>query len=124
MGNQSSRKQLSWCSFRPPVLTNQGQIGGRGRDPVPPPRIYSAYKEELVSLFCCLREQGRPREAPLLPGDLFLNGFRVGLSKQVKHGAAEIVRMTVWVPQLIGNRVQEEVPAWSKTGSTVNGWVL
>lgn len=44
------------------------------------------------------------------PGDLLLDSFSVGLCKQVKHGAAEVVGMTVGVSQLIGNCIQEEVP--------------
>lgn len=47
------------------------------------------------------------------PGDLLLDSFCVGLCKQVEHGAAEVVGVTVGVPQLVGDGIQEEVPAFS-----------
>lgn len=43
------------------------------------------------------------------PGDLLLDGLRVGLSKQVEHGAAKVMGVAVGVAQLVGNGVQEEV---------------
>lgn len=52
---------------------------------------------------CCERRSS--------PGDLLLNGLRVGLSKQVEHGAAEVMSVAVGVAQLVGNGVQEEVTA-------------
>lgn len=52
------------------------------------------------------------RGEQLSPGDLLLNGLGVGLSKQVEHGAAEVVGVAVWVAQLIGYRVQEQVSPW------------
>lgn len=47
----------------------------------------------------------------LSPGDLLLDSLSVGLCKQVQHGAAEVVSVAVGVSQLIGNCVQEKVPA-------------
>jgi sarcosine oxidase gamma subunit len=47
----------------------------------------------------------------LSPCDLFLDSFGVGLCKKVQHGAAEVVSVAVWVPQLICNCIQEEIPA-------------
>jgi hypothetical protein len=44
-----------------------------------------------------------------LPCDLFLDCFRVRLSKQIQQRTAEVVCMAVWVPQLIGNSIEEEV---------------
>lgn len=46
------------------------------------------------------------------PGDLLLDGLRVGLSKQVEHGAAEVMGVAVGVAQLVGNGIQEEVTPW------------
>lgn len=43
------------------------------------------------------------------PGDLLLDGLGVGLSKQIQHGAAEVMSVAVGVAQLIGNCVQEQV---------------
>ena len=54
------------------------------------------------------------------PGDLFLDSFCVSLSKEVKKGAAEVVSMTVWVAQLIGNGIQEQVPACNEQGVSRN----
>ena len=47
------------------------------------------------------------------PCDLFLNSFSVGLCKKVQHGAAEVVSVAIWVPQLICNCMQEEIPTFS-----------
>lgn len=47
----------------------------------------------------------------LSPGDLLLDGLCVGLCKQVEHGAAEVVGVAVGVAQLVGDGVQEEIPA-------------
>lgn len=33
-----------------------------------------------------------------VPGDLLLNSFCIGFCKQVKHGAAEVVRVAVGIP--------------------------
>lgn len=43
------------------------------------------------------------------PGDLLLDGLGVGLSKQIQHGATEVVGVAVGVPQLIGDGIQEQV---------------
>lgn len=42
-----------------------------------------------------------------VPCYLLLNSLCVGLSKQVEHSAAEVVRVAVWIAQLIGYRIQE-----------------
>lgn len=47
------------------------------------------------------------------PSDLLLDSLSVGLCKQVQHGATEVVGVTVGVSQLIGNCIQEKVPAFS-----------
>lgn len=39
------------------------------------------------------------------PCDLFLDCLSVRLGKKVQHGAAEVVRVAVWVPQLVCNCV-------------------
>ena len=44
------------------------------------------------------------------PGDLLLDGLRVGLSKQVKEATGEVVGVGVGVPQLVGDAVQEQIP--------------
>lgn len=51
----------------------------------------------------------RPVSVSISPGDLLLDGLCVGLSKQVEHGAAEVVSVAVGVAQLIGDRVQKQV---------------
>jgi len=43
---------------------------------------------------------------------LLLNRLRVRLGKQVQQRAAEIVRMTVGIAQLIGNGVQKQIPTY------------
>lgn len=52
------------------------------------------------------------------PGDLFLDGLCICLSKEVQEGAAEVVSVTVGVAQLIGDGIQEQVAACSEE------WVL
>jgi hypothetical protein len=52
-----------------------------------------------------------------LPCDLFLDCFRVRFGKQVQQRTAEVVRMTVWVPQLIGDSIEEQVPPCNTTPS-------
>jgi hypothetical protein len=42
--------------------------------------------------------------------DLLLDCLRVGLGKQIQQGAAEVMRVAVRIPQLVGNRIQEQVP--------------
>ena len=44
-------------------------------------------------------------------GDLLLDRLRVCLGKQVQQRAAEIVRVTVGIAQLVGNGIQEQIPA-------------
>lgn len=43
------------------------------------------------------------------PGDLLLDGLGIGLSKQIEHGAAEVVSVAVGVAKLVGNCIQEQV---------------
>jgi len=47
------------------------------------------------------------------PCDLFLNGLSICLSKQVEQAAGVVVGVGVGVPQLVGNAVEEQVPALS-----------
>lgn len=54
-------------------------------------------------------KSSRPELNSASPGDLLLDGLSVGLSKQIQHGAAEVVSVTVGVAQLIGNCIQEQV---------------
>lgn len=51
------------------------------------------------------------RTKVFLPSDLLLNGLCIGFSEQVQHGAAEVVRVAVWVTELIGYRVEKQVAA-------------
>lgn len=44
------------------------------------------------------------------PCNLLLYSFRVGFSEQVQEAAAEIVRVAVRIPKLVGNRIEEQVP--------------
>lgn len=44
-------------------------------------------------------------------GDLLLDHLRLRLREQVEQHAAEVVRVLVGVPQLVGHGVQEEVTA-------------
>lgn len=57
----------------------------------------------------CVCVCGWLQQPPGSPGDLLLDGLRVGLSKQVEHGAAEVMGVAVGVAQLVGNGIQEEV---------------
>lgn len=43
-------------------------------------------------------------------GDLLLDHLRLGLREQVEQHAAEVVRVLVGVPELVGHGVEEEVP--------------
>lgn len=65
-----------------------------------------AETHEIQILFCMLKGQD-----VFLPSDLLLNRLRIGFSEQVEHGAAEVVRVAVWVTQLIGYRIEEQVAA-------------
>ncbi len=49
-----------------------------------------------------------------IPGDLLLNGFSVGLCKQIQHGTAKVVCVAVWITQLIGYRIQEQIATWEE----------
>ena len=49
-----------------------------------------------------------------LPCDLFLNGFSVGFRKQVQQNTAEVVRVAVWIAQLVCNCIQEKVSPWKR----------
>ena len=60
------------------------------------------------------------------PGDLLLHGLCVGLSEEVEQAAAEVVRVTVWVPQLVGDGCQEQVATCTHNAHTSHlcmwGW--
>ena len=43
--------------------------------------------------------------------DLLLDRLGVRLGKQIQKSAAEVVRVTVWIAQLIGNGIQEQISA-------------
>lgn len=43
-------------------------------------------------------------------GDLLLDHLRLGLGEKVQQNAAEVVRVLVGVPELVGYGVEEEVP--------------
>lgn len=49
------------------------------------------------------------RSDSISPGDLLLDSLSVGFSKQIEHGAAEVVGVAVGVAQLICDCVQEQV---------------
>ena len=70
-----------------------------------PQAVWSHSQRTPQIYFVCLWAGGP--EAP--PGDLFLDGLGVGLSKQVEHGAAEVMGVAVGVAELIGYRVEEQV---------------
>lgn len=46
--------------------------------------------------------------------DLLLDGLCIGLRKEVKEGAAEVVSVTVGVAQLIGDCIEEQIAACSE----------
>jgi hypothetical protein len=52
--------------------------------------ILNKHAEHTVNVNCCP------------PGDLLLNGLRVGLAKQVEQQAGEVVGVRVGIPQLQG----------------------
>lgn len=43
---------------------------------------------------------------------MYLNGLGIGLNKQIQQCAAEVVRVTVWIAQLIGNCIQKQIPSF------------
>lgn len=45
--------------------------------------------------------------------DLLLNGFLICLGKQIQQGAREVLRMAVWISQLISNTIKEKVASLS-----------
>ena len=49
------------------------------------------------------------------PCDLLLDGRRVGLGEQVENQVQEVVGVAVGVAQLVGDSVQEQIPAWRQT---------
>lgn len=55
------------------------------------------------------------------PRDLLLNGFRVGLGEEIQQRAAEVVRVAVGVPQLVGDGVQEQIASFCVE---INGQIL
>lgn len=66
-----------------------------------------------------LTEEAASSDQTVSPGDLLLDGLGVGLSKQIQHGAAEVVSVAVGVAELIGNRIQEQVTPWKD----MNTWL-
>ncbi|RNA24402.1 hypothetical protein BpHYR1_020998 [Brachionus plicatilis] len=45
------------------------------------------------------------------PGNLFLNGFGVCLGEQIEQNASKVMSVTVWIAELIGNGIDEQVAA-------------
>lgn len=58
------------------------------------------------TILMCTVVKGVPYSSP---GDLLLDCFCIGFSKQIQHSTAEIVGVAVWVSQLIGDGIQEQV---------------
>jgi hypothetical protein len=50
-----------------------------------------------------------------VPCDLLLDGFCIGLGKQIQQRTTEVVCVAVWVAQLVGNSIQEQVPSLNMT---------
>ena len=48
----------------------------------------------------------------LSPCDLFLDGLCIGLRKQIEQSAAEVMRVTVGVAQLVGQGIQEKIATY------------
>jgi hypothetical protein len=46
---------------------------------------------------------------PNLPSDLFLNLFGIGLKEKVEKSAAEVVGMRIWIAQLVGDGIEQEI---------------
>ena len=47
------------------------------------------------------------------PSDLLLDGFSVGFGKERQQCTAEIVGVAVWIAQLIGDGIEEQVTTWN-----------
>ena len=47
-----------------------------------------------------------------LPGDLFLDGLSIGLSKEREESTGEIVGVAVGISQLVGYGIQEQVATY------------
>jgi hypothetical protein len=60
----------------------------------------------------------KTRSVFTVPCDLLLDGFCIGLSKQIQQCATEVVCVAVWVAQLVGNSIQEQVPSLNMTRHT------
>ena len=57
------------------------------------------------------------------PGDLFLHSLCVRLSEEVEQAAAEVVRVAVGIPQLVGDGCQEQVTTCVTQGyRRVDNW--
>ena len=55
------------------------------------------------------------------PRDLLLDGLLVGLREEVEQRAREVLRVAVWVAQLVGDAIEEQVSA---LGVQIHGQVL
>ena len=53
----------------------------------------------------------------LIPSNLFLDGLGIGLGKEGEQSTGEIVGVAVWVPQLVGYGIQEQVATWAMSKS-------
>lgn len=60
-----------------------------------------------VSLFCQHQEAAHHRTTSSVWS--YLNSFRIGFDEQIQNRAAEVVRVTVWIAQLIGDCIQEKI---------------
>ena len=48
------------------------------------------------------------------PGDLFSKLLAVSLCEQVEESAGEVVGVSVGVTELVTDRVQEQIPTWTR----------
>ena len=67
------------------------------------------------TIFYCSRTR---QSTFTVPCDLLLDGFCIGLSKQIQQRTAEVVCVAVWVAQLVGDSIQEQVPSLNMTTYT------
>lgn len=48
------------------------------------------------------------------PHDLLLDGFGIGLSKEIENGAAEVLGVTVGIPQVVDHGIQKQIATCEK----------
>ena len=48
------------------------------------------------------------------PHDLLLDGFGIGLSKEIKNGAAKVLSVTVGIPQMVDHCIQKQIATCKK----------